>query len=141
MRLATPSWAICAARLLFVQVDEDAAGRCDFARSTLTGDRAVRIAMAGPAAEYIYAHPHAGAFTLADCNASTDDLRDVDNYCATFLQEERQGVREQHWAATCDILVSRRATVQALAKAVVEQQWVHADLVVALFEMNAKDTA
>jgi hypothetical protein len=53
---------LCGTRLLFVQVGEGGAGRCDFARTTLTGDQAVRIAMAGPAAEYIYAHPHAGGF-------------------------------------------------------------------------------
>jgi hypothetical protein len=125
---------LCGARLLFVQVDEGAAGQCNFERSTLTGERQVRIAMAGPAAEYMYAHPHAGVFTLADCNASTDDLQDVDNYCPP-------GEREQHWAATCDILASRWAVVQALARAVVEQQCVCADAVTALLRVNARDTA
>jgi hypothetical protein len=129
---------LCGARLLFVQVDEGAAGQCNFERSTLTGEREVRIAMAGPAAEYMYSHPHAGGFALADCNASTDDLRDVDNYCANFPPQERQRVREQHWAATCNILVSRWAVVQALAREVVEQQCVCADRLARIIE---RDTA
>jgi hypothetical protein len=69
---------LCGARLRFVQVDEGAAGRTVFAESTLTGERAIRTAMAGPAAECMYAHLDADGFTLADCNASTDDLQDVD---------------------------------------------------------------
>jgi hypothetical protein len=95
---------LCGARLLFVQVAETPAAQCNFQRSTLTGEREVRIAMAGPAAEYMYANPRAGGFTLADCNASADDLQDVDNYCAHFPPEERQQVLEQHWAATCECL-------------------------------------
>lgn len=118
---------LCGARLLFVQVDECAAGQCNFERSTLTGEREIRIAMAGPAAEYMCTHPHAGRFTLADCNASTDDLRDVENYCANFSPKERPLVREQHLAATCKILVSHWSVVQALAGEVVEQQCVCAD--------------
>jgi hypothetical protein len=89
----------------------------------------------------MYAHPHPGGFTLADCNESTDDLRAVDNYCANFPPEERQRVREQHWAATCDILVSRWAAVQALARAVTEQHCVLADAVIGLITINSRDTA
>jgi hypothetical protein len=113
-------------------------GRCDFERTTLTADGSVRIAMAGPAAEYMYAHPQASGFTPADCNASTDDLRDVDNYCANFPPADRQRVRQQHWAATCDTLVSRWAAVQALAKAVTEQHCVLADAVAGLITINPR---
>jgi hypothetical protein len=106
----------CGARLRFVQVDEGAAGQCIFERSTLTGDRAIRTAMAGPAAEYMHAHPEADSFTLADCNASTGDLCDVDDYCASFPPEEGQRMREQHWAVARGILMSRWGDVQALAR-------------------------
>ena len=106
---------LCGARLLFVQVDEDARGRCDFERSTLTGDGVVRTAMAGPAAEYMYHHPGAVGFTFADCNASIVDLEDVEAYCAKFLPAEGQSIREQHWAVTCQILASNWAAIQRVA--------------------------
>lgn len=62
------------ATLLIVQLDPDGRGRCDFARETLIGECAIRVAMAGPAADYIHCHPNEKAFSLADCNASTGDF-------------------------------------------------------------------
>jgi hypothetical protein len=131
---------LCGARLRFVQVDEGAAGRTVFAESTLTGERVIRTAMAGPAAEYMYAHPDADGFTLADCNASTDDLQDVDNYCADLPPEGRQRFREQVWAETCEVLVSRWPDVQALAGAIIEHGCVRSHAVTALLNRNARDT-
>jgi hypothetical protein len=123
------------ARLLSVQV-EGAAGRTHFVERTLTGERLIRIAMAGPAAEYMYAHPYAGGFTLADCNASKDDLQEVDNYCADLPPQGRQRVREQVWAETCDVLVLRWPDVQALAGTIIEHGCLHGRAVTALLNRN-----
>ena len=103
------------ATLLFVQLDPDGRGRCDFAREALIGECVIRVAMAGPAAEYIHCHPNEKAFCLADCNASTGDLDDVNRYCCSYPPQERQHVEDEHWAATCQMLLSNWPSIQSVA--------------------------
>ena len=131
---------LCGVRLLFVQVDEDAAGRCDFQSSTLTGERQIRIAMAGPAAEYIFRHPGACGFALADCNASDDDLADIARYCDSYPPDQRQQIREQHWASTCQVLRAKWSVVQEVARKIIDEPVVYGVVVVGLLDSRQNQT-
>jgi hypothetical protein len=88
----------------------------------------------------MYAHPDADGFTLAECNASTVDLQEVDNYCADFPPEGGQRVREQVWAETCEVLRSHWPDVQALAGLIIENECVRGHTLTALLNKNARDT-
>ena len=119
------------ARLLYTQVI-GTAGKTECQRSTLTTEREIRIAMAGPAAEYIYCHPDTCGFTLADCNASNTDLADIDRNCDSYLPGQRQQQRQGHWASICQMLTSKWSVVQRVASKIIDEPYVPGTVVEAL---------
>ena len=105
---------------------------------TDTPEQVIHIAMAGPAAEYMYCHPDAQGFTLANCNASNEDLAYVDSYCGSYPPEQRQHLREQHWASTCQMLKSKWSVVQELARKIVDDSVVSGTVVVDLLAAGGR---
>ena len=110
------------ATLRSVQFDGEGIGQCIFNRNTLIHENEIRIAMAGPAAEYMYCHSAEKVFSLDNCNASAKDLKDVDDYCESFRPEQRQHVKDEHWAATCQMLLSNWPSVHRVAARLIEHE-------------------
>jgi hypothetical protein len=108
------------ASLLYVQLDKGGNGQTAFSRSTVTAIAEVRVAMAGPAAEYIHLHGGEKKFSLDDCNASMTDLDDILGVCSQISPERPEDTRDEHWVATCKILLIEWSTVQSIAKALLE---------------------
>ena len=70
-----------------VWLSPDGEGRTFFRKSTGLEPRATaKLGMGGPAAEYIFMNPTAKEFSLVDCNASEQDLEDINRAYGVFRE-------------------------------------------------------
>jgi hypothetical protein len=68
-----------------MELDEEGHGRCAFEPASISGSNAnAQVAMGGPAAEYILRNPVATEFSITDCNASKEDLQEIETAYSGF---------------------------------------------------------
>ena len=112
-----------------ITVDEDGRGRFNSDRQNLTAETETMVAMAGPAAEYLFSNSVGGNFpSFAEALDSHNHLwSDMDRHDAckhseSLPPEEQCRFREQYWQQTCKILCSHWSSVQAVAAATLERK-------------------
>jgi hypothetical protein len=112
-----------------ITVDEDGRGHFHSDCRTLTAETETMIAMAGPAAEYLFRNPCGGNVpSFAEALESHRHLwSDMDQHDAckhseSLPLEEQRRVREQYWQDTWGMLSSHWSSVQAVAAAIVEKE-------------------
>jgi hypothetical protein len=84
-----------------MELDEEGHGRCAFEPASISGSNAnAQVAMGGPAAEYILRNPVATEFSIADCNASKEDLQEIETAYSGFPREQQEQIHRKDWDAS-----------------------------------------